>query len=121
MGFLDLIEKYHLVRPPSNYFSERSALLITNITRGAPISREIECFSMYSDISRRTNALSSSKRYWARVFVTSLTNSVGPKNRKLPKGLVSLFRPALARLTTGYTFYSLLLSDNFFRQMAFHL
>jgi hypothetical protein len=48
--------------------------------RRAPISRATECFSMYSDMSRRTIALSSSNWNSASALVSSvLPTPVGPR------------------------------------------
>src|SRR5690606_41285972 len=61
---------------------------------GAPIKRETECRSWYSDISIRTNACSSSKRNSASAFANSvLPTPVVPRNINDPIGrLASLDR-----------------------------
>src|SRR3569623_840186 len=52
---------------------------------------------MYSDMSMRTSAVSSSKRYSARAFVSSvLPTPVGPKNMNEPIGRCGSCRPARA-------------------------
>ena len=53
----------------------------------APMRRLTECFSMYSDMSIRTIALSSSKRKSASVRASSVfPTPVGPRNKKDPIG-----------------------------------
>src|SRR6186713_3316065 len=60
--------------------------------------RETECFSMYSDISRRMRLASESKSCSASVFASSvLPTPVGPRNRKLPIGRRGSLMPARAR------------------------
>ena len=62
--------------------------------------RATECFSIYSDISRRTIALSSSNRNPAKALVNSVfPTPVGPRKRKLPIGWSTRCRPALERRT----------------------
>ena len=59
---------------------------------------------MYSDISIRTMAFSSSKRFWARDLASSvLPTPVGPKKRKEPMGLVGSLIPALERRIASVT------------------
>src|SRR3954469_20003511 len=51
------------------------------------MSRATECFSMYSDMSMRSSALSSSNRYSASALVNSvLPTPVGPRNMNEPIG-----------------------------------
>src|SRR5579885_3443412 len=60
--------------------------------------RETACFSIYSDMSMRSIALSSSKRNSASAFVSSvLPTPVGPRKRKEPIGRFGSWSPALAR------------------------
>ena len=60
--------------------------------------RETENFSMYSDMSMRTMALSSPNMASARALQSSvLPTPVGPRNRKEPMGRFSSLRPARAR------------------------
>ena len=60
--------------------------------------RETECFSMYSDISTRTIALSSSNMNSARAFASSvLPTPVGPRKIKLPMGRLGSLSPARLR------------------------
>src|SRR5215468_3191527 len=54
---------------------------------GAPTSRATECFSLYSLMSMRTTARSSSKRNSASALASSvLPTPVGPRNRNEPVG-----------------------------------
>src|SRR5229473_2681598 len=65
---------------------------------GAPISFETECFSMNSDMSKRTSDFSDPKRNSARRRATSvLPTPVGPRKKKQPTGRNGDFRPARLR------------------------
>ena len=65
---------------------------------GAPIKRLTECFSMYSLMSIRTMLRSSSNKLRANALASSvLPTPVGPKNRKLPIGLLGSAIPARER------------------------
>ena len=56
------------------------------------------CLSMYSDMSIRTIAFSSSNRYSVSARASSvLPTPVGPRNMKLPMGRFGSLSPALAR------------------------
>jgi len=58
------------------------------------------CFSMYSDMSSRVIAVSSSNRKPASALASSvLPTPVGPRNRNEPVGRFGSFRPARARRT----------------------
>ena len=60
---------------------------------------------MYSDISSRTMALSSSKSAAARLFASSvLPTPVGPRNRKEPIGFDGSLMPALLLWMASATF-----------------
>src|ERR1039457_478352 len=60
--------------------------------------RATECFSMYSDISTRIMAFSSSKRYSASARTNSvLPTPLGPRKMKLPMGRLGSLRPARLR------------------------
>src|SRR3990172_156873 len=60
--------------------------------------RETVCFSMYSLMSTRTMASSSSKRKVARDLASSvLPTPVGPRKMKLPMGRLGSLRPARPR------------------------
>ena len=60
--------------------------------------RATACFSMYSDMSTRIMALSSSNRYCARARTSSvLPTPVGPRKMKLPMGRLGSLRPARLR------------------------
>src|SRR6266581_1512517 len=62
---------------------------------GAPTSRATECFSLYSLMSMRTTARSSSKRNSASALASSvLPTPVGPRNRKEPVGRSGSEMPA---------------------------
>jgi hypothetical protein len=59
---------------------------------------------MYSDMSMRTSAVSSSNRYSASALVSSvLPTPVGPKNMNEPIGRFGSCRPARARRTAVET------------------
>ena len=61
-------------------------------------------FSMYSDMSMRTRARSSSKRHSASAFASSvLPTPVGPRKKKLPMGLLGSESPARLRRTAAAT------------------
>ena len=65
---------------------------------GEPMSFETECFSIYSDMSKRINARSLPKRNCASERATSvLPTPVGPKKRNEPTGRSGFFRPARER------------------------
>mmetsp|Transcript_76619 Transcript_76619/g.212067 ORF Transcript_76619/g.212067 Transcript_76619/m.212067 type:complete len:291 (+) Transcript_76619:1155-2027(+) len=56
------------------------------------MSRDTECFSMYSDMSKRSIFDSLSKSSWAKALAISVfPTPVGPGKRKEPMGLVLLF------------------------------
>ena len=58
------------------------------------------CFSIYSDISRRSTASVSSNMNSARLLASSVfPTPVGPNMRKLPRGCSGSLRPARARRT----------------------
>ena len=62
------------------------------------MSFETECFSMYSDMSKRTRLFSLPNRKPASARATSvLPTPVGPRNRKLPAGRALAFSPARER------------------------
>ena len=68
------------------------------------MSRATECFSMYSDMSMRTSAVSSSNRKAASALVSSvLPTPVGPRNMNEPIGRFGSCRPARARRTAVET------------------
>ena len=82
--------------PPSSY---------PTYPGGAPIRRDTEYFSIYSLISIRTILFSSSNRFSASAFASSvLPTPVGPRNRKEPIGLVGSLIPALERMIASVTF-----------------
>ena len=66
--------------------------------------RDTANFSMYSDISMRIMALSSSNRYSASARASSvLPTPVGPRKRNEPRGRLGSCRPARARRTAFAT------------------
>src|SRR5437867_3511537 len=68
------------------------------------MSRATVCFSMYSDMSRRTSAFSSSKRNSASALASSvLPTPVGPRKRNEPSGRLGSCMPARARRTAFAT------------------
>src|SRR5712692_7672623 len=67
---------------------------------GAPIIRATACFSMYSDMSSRTMARSSSNKNSASARAVSvLPTPVGPRNMNEPTGRCGSCKPARARRT----------------------
>jgi hypothetical protein len=81
MRFLDLVKQDDRVRTPAHSFRQLSAFLVTRRNPGgAPIMRATACFSMYSDMSRRIIARSSSNKNSANARAVSvLPTPVGPK------------------------------------------
>ena len=66
---------------------------------GAPKSLETLCFSINSLISKRIIAFSSSNKNFAKALADCVfPTPVGPKNKKLPIGLLSVLSPAVLRL-----------------------
>ena len=62
--------------------------------------RATECFSMYSDMSMRTMARSSSKMNSAKALAVSVfPTPVGPRKMNEPTGRLGSCSPARARLT----------------------
>ena len=62
------------------------------------MSFDTECFSMYSDMSKRMSALSLPKRKFASARASSvLPTPVGPRKMKLPTGRFGFFNPARDR------------------------
>ncbi len=71
---------------------------------GAPTSRETANFSMYSDMSSRTIAFSSSNSSCASALASSvLPTPVGPRKRNAPTGRFAFFTPARERSTASAT------------------
>ena len=87
------------------------------------MSRATECFSMYSDMSMRTIALSSSNRKDASALVSSvLPTPVGPKNMNEPIGRFGSCRPARARRTAVETaMHRFVLADDAAHDLLLHL
>ena len=81
--------------PPSSY---------PTYPGGAPIRRDTEYFSIYSDISSLTILLSSSKRLSANALASSvLPTPVGPKNKNEPIGFVGSLIPAFDLIIASVT------------------
>ncbi len=78
---------------------------------------------MYSDMSMRTMARSSSKRNSASARATSvLPTPVGPRKRKEPMGRLGSLRPARARRTAAATARDgVVLADHPFGDSLLHL
>src|SRR6266436_4308424 len=75
--------------PPSSY---------PTYPGGAPISFETECFSMNSDMSKRTSDFSEPNKNSASLRATSvLPTPVGPRKKKQPTGRSGDFSPARLR------------------------
>ena len=73
--------------PPSSY---------PTYPGGAPIRRDKEKRSVYSDISIFTSELELGKRFFARHFANSVfPTPVGPKKRNTPMGRFGFFNPVL--------------------------
>mmetsp|Transcript_61997 Transcript_61997/g.140273 ORF Transcript_61997/g.140273 Transcript_61997/m.140273 type:complete len:407 (-) Transcript_61997:1317-2537(-) len=69
---------------------------------GAPMSLETVCFSMYSDMSRRTMASSLSNMAAASALqISVLPTPVGPRKASEAMGLSGSLRPALERCTAS--------------------
>jgi len=62
MRFFYFIEEHDGVRMPPHLLGELSAFVVATYPGGAPMRRDTACFSMYSDMSMRIMARSSSKR-----------------------------------------------------------
>ena len=95
----DLVEQDHLVGPAPHRLGQARR---PRHSRHSPAARRsaatTECFSMYSDMSMRTIALSSSNRNSASALVSSvLPTPVGPRNRNEPIGRFGSCNPARAR------------------------
>src|SRR3546814_5537913 len=83
--------------------------------------RATECFSMYSDMSRRAIACSSSKRKRASALVSSVfPTPVGPRKRKEPIGRFGSCRPARAPNRVGDRHDGVLLADHAGAQRILH-
>ena len=54
VGFLDLVEQDQAVAAPAHEVGELAAVVVADVARGEPTSLETVCFSMNSDMSRRT-------------------------------------------------------------------
>ena len=78
---------------------------------------------MYSDMSMRTSALSSSNRKEASALVSSvLPTPVGPRNMNEPMGRFGSCRPARARRTAVESAgHRLVLADDAARDLLLHL
>jgi len=70
-----------------------TALVVTDIPRSAPIILDTACFSMYSDISTRTMALSSSNMNCATPSPVPFTHTGRPRKMKLPMGRLGSLKP----------------------------
>ena len=80
------------------------------------------CFSMYSDMSMRIIACSSSNRNAASALHNSvLPTPVGPRNRNRPSGRFGSWRPARARRGVANRDHGLVLPDHAGVQLVFHL
>src|SRR5271166_356369 len=86
------------------------------------MSRATECFSMYSDMSMRTRALSSSNRNAASALVSSvLPTPVGPRNMNEPIGRFGSCSPARAPHGRRDRGHGLLLADDALHDLLLHL
>ena len=57
MRLLDFVEQKHRVRLLVDGVGQQAALIEPDVPGGAPISREMLCRSMYSDMSKRTRSM----------------------------------------------------------------
>src|SRR5947208_15325762 len=86
------------------------------------MSRATVCFSMYSLMSRRTIAFSSSNRNSASAFARSvLPTPVGPRNRNEPSGRFGSCMPARATDRVRDSRDRFLLADHALVQPLLHL
>ncbi len=85
--------------------------------------RATECFSMYSDMSRRTIACSSSNRNSATARASSvLPTPVGPRNRNEPIGRFGSLKPErLRRIAFATAGQRRVLADDAIAQPLFHV
>src|SRR5206468_372139 len=87
-GALDL-PHHHLVDPLHR---------VLQLPGGEPMILLTDCFSMYSDMSKRIRLRSLPKRKAARLRATSVfPTPVGPRNMKEPTGRFGFLRPARVR------------------------
>src|SRR6202035_3916425 len=85
--------------------------------------RDTECFSMYSDMSMRSRARSSSKRNSARARASSvLPTPVGPRKMNEPMGRLGSLSPARERggEVVDSALHPLLRADDTLTQALFH-
>ena len=87
------------------------------------MSRATACFSMYSDMSMRTIACSSSNRNSASARAVSvLPTPVGPRKMNEPIGRLGSCSPARERRTAfGHGLHRLVLPDHALRQLLVEL
>ncbi len=92
VGLLDLVEQHHRVGPAAHRLGELAALLVADVARAARRpGAETVCFSMYSLMSMRTMARSSSKRNSASARASSvLPTPVGPEEEERADGPVGV-------------------------------
>src|SRR6516225_10289763 len=96
------VGKTELARALANFlFGSDHALIrfdMSEYMEKHSVSKLIECFSMYSDMSKRMSAWSLPNRKFARARASSvLPTPVGPRNTKLPTGRFGFFSPARDR------------------------
>jgi len=72
MRLLNFVEENNGIGAAANLFRELSTFFIAYIAWGRTIMRATECFSMYSDMSRRMMAFSSSNKNSARARASSV-------------------------------------------------
>ena len=79
MRLFDFVQQDDRIRRPLDALRQLPAFLVADIAGGEPISFEIECFSMNSDMSKRISDFSLPNRNSARARATSvLPTPVGP-------------------------------------------
>jgi len=93
---LDFVEQDNRIRRTLDALGQLAALLVAHVAGGEPMSLETECFSMYSDISKRMSALGRSRiKMGARVAGhLVLPTPVGPEEQEAADGPVRDLSPA---------------------------
>ena len=99
---LDLVEEDDGVGAPADGFGELAAFLVADVAGRRADEAGDGVRSMYSLMSMRTMASSSSKRNSARALASSvLPTPVGPRKMNEPMGRRGSQRPARARRTAS--------------------
>ncbi len=95
---LDSSSRHDRIRVALHLLRQLTALFVADVSGGEPISLLTECFSMYSDMSKRISAWRCRKGSSASARASSvLPTPVGPRNTKLPTGRAGFLSPARER------------------------